>query len=379
MTPKRSALACLILALAGLGLSLWLTYIHVRVHTDPAYVSSCAFGGTLNCETVAASRYSVAMGLPISVIGAMFYLVVAAMAAVELRGSDGFSAAGYLVLASMAGAAVSLLLGIISAVIIQAICLVCLTVYAVNGALLFISIQRSRSSGGMMRVFKRQILELREDYWPLVYLLLAGVLLTIAGPGRGFPRYWELASWRAGMMLPHGADKAGHPWIGAESPGLVVHEYFDYECPGCRLSHKKLRAVIARHADRVRLVRHESPRAHCDPPRGEGPSTRCAVARGAHCAGKRGRYWEWNDAVIARPKKKGDYRNNDYEMDLAVRLGLDREGFEACMNDPATFRHVQQSSREAARAGVHVTPTYIVDGNKTSLEAVVKSIRQDSN
>ena len=63
---KKETLFILAAAAVGVFLSIWLTYLHVRLHTDVSYMSFCALKEGLNCETVAASTFSVFLGLPVS-------------------------------------------------------------------------------------------------------------------------------------------------------------------------------------------------------------------------------------------------------------------------------------------------------------------------
>ena len=74
---RRSALvAALVLVTVGLGLSIELTRIHHRVHTDPEFASICNISDAINCENVARSPYSVVLGLPVSVWGILAYLTI---------------------------------------------------------------------------------------------------------------------------------------------------------------------------------------------------------------------------------------------------------------------------------------------------------------
>ena len=65
--PRGLVIAFVLLCLLGLGVSIELSRIHVFVHTDPSYHSVCAMSEGVNCETVAASPYSVFAGLPVAV------------------------------------------------------------------------------------------------------------------------------------------------------------------------------------------------------------------------------------------------------------------------------------------------------------------------
>ncbi len=371
---RRCLLSIILLAVSGLGLSAWLTVIHVRVHLDPLYESVCAFGARLNCETVAASTYSVVAGIPISVIGILFYLVVAIVGFVEWVDRKG--GAHVMLVASLAGGGAlgAVVLGALSFAVIGAVCLACTATYLINFALFACTVRRVRFFGGWRACGTREIHALRRNRWPAVYAATILLLLLAAGPGGGFPRYYELASWRQGVPSPHGISDEGLPWIGATRPKLVVHEYFDFNCPACRLSHKKLRRLLGNHPDRLRIVRHDTSRTPCATRDEKGEPWRCATAKVGYCAGLSGRYWEWNDAVIAHPKPSNMFNRLDYEWTMAKRLGFDMEKLAPCVNAPATGQFVQKSYLDAMKAGVKATPTYLVDGKRCTLHELRERI-----
>ena len=62
------------LTLAGLIVSLYLSYSHYRVYTDVGYKSFCAISKAINCDTVSQSAYSIFLGLPVPVWGIVGYI-----------------------------------------------------------------------------------------------------------------------------------------------------------------------------------------------------------------------------------------------------------------------------------------------------------------
>lgn len=62
-----------VLAVAGLGLSIYLAY----EHGSGSVTLACPNTGTLNCEKVTTSSYSVVAGIPVAYAGVVFYLVTA--------------------------------------------------------------------------------------------------------------------------------------------------------------------------------------------------------------------------------------------------------------------------------------------------------------
>ncbi|BAD41549.1 vitamin K epoxide reductase family protein [Symbiobacterium thermophilum] len=108
-----------VLALVGLGISLYLTWVYT---TDR--VAICLGSG--GCETVQYSPYAWILGIPIPTLGAGAYLMVLALAVLGLRGSQ---PAEWVVLALFGTALVGLLfsayLTYLELFVIHAICLWC--------------------------------------------------------------------------------------------------------------------------------------------------------------------------------------------------------------------------------------------------------------
>ncbi|MCP4680398.1 MAG: thioredoxin domain-containing protein [Deltaproteobacteria bacterium] len=373
-TEKNHKLARYILlaALLGLGLAAWLTYIHVRVHIDPAYESVCALGEKVNCETIAASAYSVFFGLPVSVWGFVAYAVLMVLAVVEHRRRDGeYGAAGLLTVLSVLMAASSLVLAYISFAIIKALCLYCTATYIVNLAVAVMGIVHVRHSGGFVSCLIEDLAELKKSPWPAIYSVVILTIIVVAGPLRGLPRYWELASWRDGPLLPSGFTDDGYPWLGAETPELVVHEFYDYECPHCRVSHRKLRKILSAHAEEMRIVRHDFARMSCAPNDAKQRFVRCAMARAAYCAGKDGKFWSWNDAVYASPKPLVGEGRKTYELDMGEQLGFDRKDFDTCMFAKETIDYTQRTYKDSRKKRIKETPAYYIDGKRLTFNEMV--------
>ena len=356
MFSKKRSIVILSLCVLGLFLSSALTYIHVMVHTDPSFSSVCAMGERLNCETVAASGWSVFMGIPVSVFGIVFYLILGLAALYSLMEQRAVIP-GIGMIISFLGSIVSVGLFTLSSVVIHAFCLLCTATYVVNIVLFIVSL-RTVKSKGIRAALMADLRQLAISPWAWVQTGALLLLLFVAGPFGGFPRYWEMASWRSGAPFAHGADSNGLPWLGAEAPTVVVTEYLDYDCPACRISHKKLRRLLSGHSEVLRVVRHEMPRTSCVDIKG-GFEDRCLGARAAYCAMKQGRFWDVNDALLAK-SKTGKGENRDDILALAVSLGFERKAFSACMSHPDTVARVVHLFESGKRDGVRVTPSYRV-------------------
>jgi len=358
-----------LLALAAIGLALaaYLTFLHVRLHHDPTYVSVCAFGEKVNCESVAASNHSVYFGLPVAVWGLIGYAVVLWAALTQLKRGRQAAGTGMLALFGIALALVSIALAALSSFVIGAVCLFCTATYLVNLAIAITAIARTRRRGGFVACVRGDIEDLLAHPGPAARAV--GVWLLIVAAAQVFvPEYWELASWRQGVFGETGVTDDGYPWIGARDPKLTIHEYLDYECPHCKLAHHKLRRILADHPDEMRVVRHDYARMACEP---NGPKLKrqsCAMSRAAFCALDQRRFWEWNDAVFAHPRPlTGDARKT-YIGEMAQSLGFETGRFDECLLSERTVTRAQAVYLDAKKLKISETPTYVVDGKTHTWE-----------
>src|SRR5262249_33374970 len=91
----RFALAC---ALVGLATSGWAAFVHYHLLYDPRYTSFCDVSATVSCTTVYQSRFSTIRGVPVAILGAIWFAVAALLALAGLTARDTVreSVAGYL-------------------------------------------------------------------------------------------------------------------------------------------------------------------------------------------------------------------------------------------------------------------------------------------
>ncbi len=358
--PRRSARVALFLALAGLGLAAAsdLTFIHVKVHTDPAYRSFCDVSSELSCDSVAQSPYSVFLGLPIAVWGLCGYLAMAALAlhrpAPDRRG---LGWPGFLALLTGAAALAIAPLAAVSKLLIHSACVMCMASWAITACLFAVSLTEVRRAGGLGRAVRADLRLLGKRKG----LLYGGALCAVAVPAAllaAVPRYWVgPAEPRGSASLASGADLERIPWIGAESPALTLVEFSDYQCPFCQRAERQVRALLEENPTTLRVVHRQFPLdPACNPaiPRPMHPRA-CALALAALCAGDQGAFWPMNDAIFAAEDKVS------LDLDeLARRLGLDAASFSRCLGSEGARARLRRDIDAGIQLKVQATPTFLV-------------------
>jgi len=130
--------ATLLLSIFGLGVSVYLTITHFD---KVALV--CASNATINCEKVTSSPQSVILGIPVAMLGLVFFVpMIVLCIPAAWRSSDRRIHLARLVL-SIAGVGMIVYLIIAELFIIKAICLWCTTVHLITFILFVIIVTAS--------------------------------------------------------------------------------------------------------------------------------------------------------------------------------------------------------------------------------------------
>ncbi len=120
------------MATIGLGLSLMLIYVKLRLELDPSYESSCNFGSAFNCDVVQTSAWSTVWNYPLALWGAVTYsavlLLIARLGDVE-RGRSWLTA---IACGGVVAVLHSAYLAWISSTVIGSFCVFCVGMYTVN-------------------------------------------------------------------------------------------------------------------------------------------------------------------------------------------------------------------------------------------------------
>uniref|UniRef100_A0A8C3V1R6 vitamin-K-epoxide reductase (warfarin-sensitive) n=1 Tax=Catharus ustulatus TaxID=91951 RepID=A0A8C3V1R6_CATUS len=147
------------LCLAGAALSLYALHVEHNAARDPSYRAACDLAPSVSCTRVFSSRWGRGLGLvepvlgkdsavnvPNGAVGLLFYL---------LQGLLGLSrsrlASVALLGTSVASALASLWLAAVLAFGLRDLCLVCVSTYGVNLALLALNLRQRRGETGKKR------------------------------------------------------------------------------------------------------------------------------------------------------------------------------------------------------------------------------------
>jgi uncharacterized membrane protein len=149
--PWRVALSG-VLALIGLGLSVYLTIAHF----EGAHFLVCSDSGAINCEKVTTSAQSYVFGIPVAILGLGFYTVMTALCSPwAWRSADRRVHLARLVLSVLGIGFVLYLVGA-ELLAIKAICLYCTGVHIVTFAQLLLVVATVPTMLGWGQVQQRR-------------------------------------------------------------------------------------------------------------------------------------------------------------------------------------------------------------------------------
>ncbi|HEY7791604.1 MAG TPA: vitamin K epoxide reductase family protein, partial [Vicinamibacterales bacterium] len=87
MTKNTGRLA-LLFTLVGLIASIAAAYVHYHVLRDPGYTSFCDVNTTFSCTEVYQSRFGTFAGVPVALIGVLYFVVTTLLVVGGLRSTS---------------------------------------------------------------------------------------------------------------------------------------------------------------------------------------------------------------------------------------------------------------------------------------------------
>jgi protein-disulfide isomerase len=366
MAAARWRSAALLSSIVGAAASAYLLVEYVT-----GQPGLCLTGS--GCDLVRASDFAYPLGVPLPLIGLLFYLAAIwlTLAAPDVRPVAGIRADTALLGLAVAGAIASLVLTGLEAFVIRAFCSWCLVQAAASIALLVAALMtvrtreeppaahssRTRQQAARARDQERASL-LRIGWTGGGVVTLAVAALLALGASSGTP---------TGSPGPSGLAGADSPRLG--SGAVEVVEFADFQCPGCA----SLAPILAQlaSANEMTLVSRYFPldANHANADRS---------ARAAAAAHEQGSFWEMSDALYARQGSWQDLSGTDADaffMTLAGELGLDTAEWRAAYASAEIAAVVDVDRQAAGELGLNSTPTLFIGGTHYTGPLSVDGIR----
>lgn len=390
----------LIFSALGLLTSGTSTYVHYQLLLDRTYTSFCDVNATVSCTQAYLSRYGSFGGVPVALLGFLWFVLAALLAylanrppaAVTARGKTEpggadvrDSAAGYLFVWSTIGLAMVLYLAYAAFFILKEICLLCVGTYvAVVGLFVVSGIVMDFP---MMTLPNRLGRDLRRLVASPAALVVALVLVVGAATAIAFfPKdvamtgSTDTAGTSAGVNGPQ-ADQSGQAqseferWyysqpivdagVSMDGAKVLVVKFNDYVCPACGQSYREYKPILAKYQasnpGAVRFVTKDyplDPECNFNTPRGPHDAA-CEAAAAVRMAAAHGK----KDAM-----EEYLYSNQQSLTPQSVREAAATVG--GVTDFDAEYPRMLQAIKADVAAGgavnVRSTPTFVINGRLIS-------------
>jgi protein-disulfide isomerase len=146
------------------------------------------------------------------------------------------------------------------------------------------------------------------------------------------------------------------PYFGSNNTGKIMIIYTDLNCKTCRdflsLTLPKLKKQF-RYSEEIQIRIRDFPLSNS--------LTSRLLGMGAHCAGEKGKYWEFLDAIISSEIKS----ERDVIQLAGNIMGLDAESISACIKSDKYLREIELDKEHGKSLGIKGTPGIII-GKKMS-------------
>jgi protein-disulfide isomerase len=143
------------------------------------------------------------------------------------------------------------------------------------------------------------------------------------------------------------------PSLGSPKAKVTVVEFADFGCPFSAEENYVVRALAKEFPDTVRFIFRDFPLDELHP-----GATLAAQAGG--CAADQGKFWEFHDAIFARPSELTEEKL----LGIAEGMDLNADIFKTCLQSGKYTKEVQSDLTDGVNAGVVGTPTFFVNGVK---------------
>ncbi|HYB98524.1 MAG TPA: vitamin K epoxide reductase family protein [Candidatus Limnocylindrales bacterium] len=360
-------------SLVGVGIAATISYVHAQIASMGAtYESFCSVNSSINCDAVLSSSYARLAGIPVAWLALAAYVTMAVLFFMAAR-SSGARQQTHLRLATILviGAVVfSAYMAVISAAVLQTVCLLCMGLYVVALALTALVLAASRQA----RRLGSQGLTAGAAGMTLAGAVVAVAFLALVT--------WPRATATAGigsLEEARAADPDFYAWYtalpvvdvasllreGHEAPKagkVTIVDFSDMECGHCRKNFQTLVKLRERQPDVVELVhRHFPLDASCNEavPASIHPNA-CKAAQAVECAGQQGKLEPMTQILF---ENQGQLFAENL-VRLAGKIGLDLDKFRACLDSKQTLPAVIEDCRAGARLAITSTPTIFIQGRR---------------
>ncbi len=378
-----------IIHVIGILVSLYLIYHHYAYQFGGDTQSFCSISGKVDCDVVNTSRFSEFLGIPLSVY-ALTYHLMAIIVSIFAMNSMYVAKDVLLLLTTLGGFTVftSVLLFIISLTQLKTLCIMCMSLYAVDIATFFTALIAWKKAQFPNPFFQELKLINRKrigQYFGSALGILIVFHLASAGmlsqePDIPFDKATFIAEFQSNPVknvVPGDSARLGDP-----NAKLTIVEFADFQCPHCATASKIIHRLLKTNAGKFQLVFKNYPFDQaCNPEvKHRMHDFACEAARGSICARKFNQFEKYYDIVF----KKQTEINSAFIKNTLLSLGATESQYEECMNSAQVREELRLDLEHGNQLGIEGTPTFFANGKKVMgmidekrLKTILKELNLD--
>lgn len=156
------------------------------------------------------------------------------------------------------------------------------------------------------------------------------------------------------------------PVIGSLDAPVVVVNFSDFECEFCQEQETLIKQVLQEYEGKISYIWKDYPEVVAF-----SNSWKSSVA--ARCAQEQGKFWEYHDLLYSQIALSD--KDKDFYIALADRVGLRRNVFKACLDDPEIADLIHSNILEAQALGIRGIPFLYVNDQGLMGEVTYEDLR----
>jgi protein-disulfide isomerase/uncharacterized membrane protein len=363
----------LVVSVIGWAISAYSAWHRQTLLTFGAQGSFCSISKTIDCDSVALSKYAEIFGYSTAGWGMVFYGVISVLIlSLFFNLSDGkfelgARKANFLFRLVGLGLIPSLVLAVVSFFVLKKLCIMCVALYVcIIG--LFLIIQKMHS-----------LLKPSGDgtWYDNGIIISLGVVGAINFSVTPILSASFLTEMRLSKPILQAIENnfsnaqvrtfqvANAPTLGPKDAPVTIVEFSDYQCHFCSISSKTLPPLVESFGGKVKLVYKSFPLdSTCNKNTPGGRNTlSCFGAKVGLCLFKEKGdeiFFEYKKAIFGNQKSL----NRAFIENTAVELGLPKERLSTCVEDIAINQDLLAQIEEAVVSGVDGTPAIFINGKR---------------
>jgi len=346
--------------------------------------SFCVISDKINCDLVNGSTYSMFLGVPVAWWGTLYYGLLALMsffAASSRKVRKATVSIAWFM--SLAGLPYCAYLAYIAAVVIGAVCIECLGMYAVSVicaigfffALKIPVIRAPHFVWNYAKAFfgKTNDLGFKHSVWghAIVIGLVFGIgWIAMMNYQTGKTAYKKSKFWLNEQLRSHYTQpiyplEIDPKWPTWGNPGANVKiiEFSEFQCPFCKLASFTIKPYLQEFRNDIAYYFVNFPLdSNCNPdvPNQMHPYA-CYMARAAICADKKGEFWKFHDVLFRNQSEL----SRKFALEVAHdKFGWNKSEFAQCIDSSETRERLASQIDAGRKMKLRGTPAVFINGRR---------------